>query len=126
MSLGETLAGDFRVEVGEGPATTSGHAAIVVRLVGRLDAASHDACDRRLGELVSSGTTRFVLDCADLTFVSSMGIGALLRLLRTVKPRGGGVSVCRANDAVRQTLMLAGLGKVLLLEPDVDSAARHL
>lgn len=126
MSLGETLAGEFRFDVIGSAVTTSGHPATVVSLVGRLDAGSHDACERRFGELVSAGSARIVLDCGELQFISSMGIGAILRLVRTVRPLGGGVSVCRANDAVRQTLMLAGLGKVLLLEADVESAARRL
>lgn len=126
MSLGETMTGEFRFEMGESPATTSGHPAVVVRLVGRLDASSNDGCDRRLSDLVSAGHHRIIFDCSELTFVSSMGIGTFLQVLRAVKPRGGGVSLCRTCDGVRQTLMLAGLGKVLMLEPDVESSARRL
>jgi anti-anti-sigma regulatory factor len=55
-----------------------------------------------------------------------MGLGAILRLLRGVKPLGGGIAVSGAADSVRQTLMLAGLGKVLMLEADVEAAARRL
>lgn len=127
MSLRDTLAGEFRLDViGSAVATSSGHPATVVSLVGRLDAGSHDACEHRFAELLASGSTRIVLDCGGLTFLSSMGLGAILRLLRGVKPHGGGVAVCGAADGVRQTLMLAGLGKVLLLETDVESAARRL
>jgi anti-anti-sigma factor len=126
MTLGEILAGDFRVTVVGSAATTSGHPATVVSLVGRLEASSHDACERHFGELLSSGTTRVVLDCRELTFISSMGLGAILRLLRGVKPLGGGIAVSGAADSVRQTLMLAGLGKVLMLEADVEAAARRL
>lgn len=126
MSPDETMTGEFRFETSESPPTTSGHAAIVVRLVGRLDASSNAGCDRRLADLVSAGHHRFIFECSELSFVSSMGIGTFLQVLRSVKSRGGGVTLCRTCDGVRQTLMLAGLGKVLMLEPDLESSARRL
>jgi anti-sigma B factor antagonist len=54
----------------------------VIRLNGALDARSVNGFRDQLSALIAAGAVRFVVDAAQLRFVDSMGLGALLYLRR--------------------------------------------
>ena len=50
----------------------------VVNLRGRIDAASASAFDSSLRGLIGSGASRILINCAELRYVSSVGIGMIV------------------------------------------------
>jgi stage II sporulation protein AA (anti-sigma F factor antagonist) len=98
----------------------------VVVLVGKLDAISQAVAERYLESVVAEGATHVVLDCAELEFISSAGIRALLFLVKRVKPIGGAVSVCAPRPHVRQMLEFTGLKSILSISGTVEEGRAAL
>ena len=69
--------------------------ATVVALCGELDVASSQELSDELAELIENGTTDLVIDLAQLAFIDSTGLSAILR--GEPKPREGASGVARAE-----------------------------
>lgn len=76
-----------------------------ISLTGRLDSAQCDKARRFLNDIQSSVT----LDCTDLKFMSSAGIGVLLVLQKRVALVGGTVALKNASHSIRDIFRYTGL-----------------
>jgi anti-anti-sigma factor len=78
-----------------------------------------------LTKYVESGPANIILDLADIDFVDSSGLGALVQLVKKATGEGGTVQVV-TNPRVTQTVKLVRLEKYLSLQPSVDAAIANL
>ncbi len=83
-----------------------------VALVGRLDAAEVPSARAALGAL--SGT--LTLDCSQLDYVSSAGIGLIVETYRRLHQGGHTLKLVNLLPRVRNVFAFAGLDRVLTLE----------
>ena len=97
----------------------------VVQCGGSLDADSVGAFKKVVGDLVNSGAVRLVIDCAQLTFVDSMGLGAMISLLRRVRSREGDLKVAAIADDVKTIFEITRLHRLFDVCPDAASACRQ-
>jgi anti-anti-sigma factor len=95
-----------------------------VKVRGRLDAYSADHAAAELDELVRAGAHRLSVDCSEVTYLSSVGIGLLLRLHRELKGLGGAFRVHSPSEPVREVLGLAKL-LPLLVGPPPEQRGRN-
>jgi anti-anti-sigma factor len=85
-----------------------------VRLAGELDMAAAFRLEPELDRLLAAGDVRaLVLDLADVGFVDSAGLGALLSIRERTGRLGIELAIARPSDAVRRLLELAGSDDVL-------------
>ena len=77
-----------------------------------------EAVYRLLGE----NKKHFVIDLGDVRFINSMGLGALIASLTSVRNRGGDMCLARVKDKVQGILMITKLVKVFRLYETVDKA----
>jgi anti-sigma B factor antagonist len=112
---------------------------------GRLDLELAPAFRSRLQELIESGHRNLVIDLAEVSFIDSSGLGALisaLKLLKTPKERRsaerrrsprvssrrksrrGDVRLAAAQPAVMSLLEVIRLDRVFASYPSVDAAVR--
>lgn len=106
--------------------TDAAHAACLA-LVGRLDAAWSESVAAALEDAIRLGRPRIELDMRETTFVSSVGIGTILRALTRFRAVGGTLVIVGASDPVRDMLRVAKLDALLGLraEPARPAAARE-
>lgn len=97
--------------------------AVRLRLAGRLDAAWSDATAAALEQAVRSGRSRIELDLAEVSFMSSVGIGVIVAAVGRFRAVGGTLAVVEASDAVRTMLKIARLESLLSVAPAARSAA---
>jgi anti-sigma B factor antagonist len=83
-----------------------------VALRGRLDAAAADQADRDLKALQGS----LALDCAQLDYISSAGIGVLIETYKRLKQSGHSMTLVNMLPRVRSIFTYAGLDRVLTIE----------
>ena len=76
----------------------------------------------QLETLVDSGIKQIIVDCTRLEYISSYGIGVLVRLHNKLAKHGGDVKVAAAQSKVLQVLTLMRMGKVFEIYPDVNAA----
>ena len=87
----------------------------VLSLRGDLDLATAPDLEAAGRDLPGSPET-VILDLAELAFVDSSGITAIVRLHRIFSTRGGQVVLRRPRPFVREILHVAGLDRVLTIE----------
>lgn len=91
-------------------------------LSGRLDASSADVFVEHVEAEIRAGAERICLDMTEVGFVSSVGLGALLRIVSRLRSSGGRLSLVSASDAVAEMLRVTRLDKVLAVGTVADSA----
>ena len=84
-----------------------------VVLSGRLDAAQ---CDRALQFLDALPAPR-VLDLASLEYISSAGLGVLLKTQKRVMAAGAGLRLVNANKHIRDIFKYAGFDRIFEIVP---------
>lgn len=84
-----------------------------ISLSGRLDASSADAFVEHVEAEIRVGADLIALDMTEVVFVSSVGLGALLRLSSRVRSGGGRLALVAASDAVTEMLRVTRLDKVI-------------
>lgn len=97
----------------------------VVRCGGSLDADSIAAFKKIAYELVDKGATRLVVDCSDLTFVDSMGLGVLISLLRRVRQGNGDVKMASLSDDVKTIFEITRLHRLFEVCADTTTAIKR-
>lgn len=85
---------------------------VVLGLTGRLDAESARPLQSRLQALIGEGETRFAVETAGLSYMSSSGIRLFLETAKQLQPQGGRVVLCALQDPVRRVLEVAGLASL--------------
>ena len=91
----------------------------IVALHGELDLASADGLAEALVEMAGS---TLVVDLADLSFMDSSGIGALVVARNRIRAKGAGeLVVARPNAIVQKALEIVGLSAWIVdWSPDWD------
>ncbi len=85
-----------------------------VAVSGRLDSYWADHLGETLTEVVRQGRHRIRLDCSQITFLSSAGIGVLLRFHKELKAIGGLFRVVDPSPAVTTVLRMTKLTELLV------------
>lgn len=83
-----------------------------VILVGRFDASQADEAARVFDTLAGPS----VLDCAGLDYISSMGLGVLLKTQKRLRTQGAGLKLVRVNRHIREILTYAGFHQIFEME----------
>lgn len=95
---------------------------LIVELTGRLDVESSDYLMECVQEELDSGAQSVVLDCQNLEYISSIGLGTIVRAALRVRKQKGFIALANVSGMVADVMNVAGLGKVFHLYPDVASA----
>ncbi|MBX7057463.1 MAG: STAS domain-containing protein [Leptospirales bacterium] len=90
--------------------STELHGAItVVSLVGNFDSEASFKLESELIALLKGGSRRILLDCKQLAYVSSSGIGAIMSAGQQVRDLRGDLKLCGLQPAIRRLLQYLGL-----------------
>jgi anti-anti-sigma factor len=105
--------------------------ALEVRLKGRLDNYWTEHLRRNLDELIRAGAHGIHLNLSEISFLSSAGVGLLMRVHAQLKSIGGSLVITSPSERVKQVLDLCKLSPILLFEripaapPVHETKARH-
>ena len=100
---------------------------VVLRLSGRLDASNVGTLATRLRSAIEAGERRFVLDAAQLAYVDSAGLQALLVAAKALQPLAGRIVLATLQQPVRRIVDIAGLSSIFTIfstESDAVAALR--
>lgn len=91
-------------------------------LSGQLETMHCDYLYSVIEKQIQRGHKRLVLDCSELSYVSSMGLGMVLRAHAKMKKLGGDVRLAGVNGMVADVVKMVRLDRVLHMYPTVDEA----
>lgn len=93
---------------------------------GRLDGATGPAFDNDVAQLIAGGADKVLLDLAELQYISSAGLRAVLLAAKRLKSVGGQLVLCSLNDQVREIFEVSGFTRFLDISPSQDEAMSRM
>ena len=75
-----------------------------------------------LSQFVELGCTKLIVDCTRLTYISSYGLGVLVRLHKKLAAKGGNVKLAAVAGPVPTVLSMSRLNRVFQIFPTVADA----
>jgi len=85
---------------------------MVAILVGSLDTAAAAETEKALSPLNDVEGKNIILDCTDLTYISSAGLRIFLAILQNAQEKGGHVYIKGINDSVRAIFNITGFSHI--------------
>jgi anti-sigma B factor antagonist len=97
-----------------------------VAVGGELDFSEAGQLGSTLEQLRADGSRWFVLDLADLTFIDSSGINALVVAAKATSASGGALIVVAARQHVQRVFEIVKLSEFIPLEAGLDEALQRI
>ncbi len=94
----------------------------VLHLDGRLNMVSAARLREAVTSTVAKGNTRIAVDLADVDFMDSSGLGALISGLKTARQAGGDLRIAAPSEQVKLVLQLTNMERVLLAHERAETA----
>jgi anti-sigma B factor antagonist len=94
----------------------------VLVLAGRLDTETAADLELALQDLQAAGASHFVIDLAEIGYVSSAGLRVLLALAKQLEGGRGSLRLCALNESVKQVFDVAGFSRLFAIFPDRNAA----
>lgn len=85
-------------------------------LSGRMDTATAAAFQAELAPLMQAKGADIRLDCAELAYVSSIGLRLFLLLQKSVSANGGSLVLTGLNPQVKQVFDITGFSKIIRIQ----------
>ena len=95
----------------------------IILLEGSLDAYSFPQLESTLSTLRENNRHRVILDCANLEYISSAALGALIGFARHAREVNGDLKLVRLPAKIYNIIELLGFHKILEICPDTHEAA---
>jgi anti-anti-sigma factor len=94
----------------------------VAKLCGFIDRHAIDILDRSLKKALDDNRTKIVVNCAELNYISSSGMGVFIAYALKARNRGGDIRFCNMRDAPRTTITMLGLHNHFQIYESEDQA----
>jgi len=95
---------------------------VAVVLTGKIDADNCSYLLECVEEEILEGRTKLILDCGLLEYISSMGLGMLVRVNSRMKKLGGDVKLAGVHGTVAEILSVVGLNRLFQIYDTVGDA----
>jgi anti-sigma B factor antagonist len=99
---------------------------VAVVLSGKLNEENCHYLFECVEEQVRDNRKKVILDCGRLEFISSMGLGMLVRVHARMNKLGGDVKLPALQTKVIQIISVVGLNRIFHIYPTVDDAIAAL
>jgi len=95
---------------------------LIISADGGIDKQTSKKFVEQIFKLIENGMTKIIVDCQKLTYISSWGLGVLLRLHKRAKAAGGEVKIANVHSRIVALLNVTHLNKIFGIYPDVNRA----
>jgi len=102
--------------------TTEINGIIILALEGRLETATTVIYDEAFASAHATGANKIVLDCRDLTYISSVGLRSILQSLKRLAASDGDLAIAAPAPMVMEIFELSGFKSLLSIHTNRDQA----
>lgn len=99
-----------------------GRGCTVIEVHGDLDMATAPQLREGLQRLVDAGDRQVVVDLAEVPFMDSSALGALVVMMKALRDVGGRLSLAGVQPAVLSVLKITSVDRVIDMYADVQEA----
>lgn len=94
----------------------------VVTMAGRLDTENMPAFDAQMAPLLAEPHRRILMDLGAVTFISSLGLRSLLKVIKHAAASGGRAALFAVPAPIFEVIEMTGFSSLVDLYPDRASA----
>lgn len=87
-----------------------------IKTAKKIDASTAPALDKQLKSLLAGGETELVVDMAETTYISSVGLRAFASAQKKINAAGGSMVLTHAQPCIIEIFEVTGFGGVLTFE----------
>lgn len=98
----------------------------LITVVGEVDASSSLELDNAISQAVESGNKQFLVDCSQLEYISSAGLGVFMSYIEDFKNNGITMILFGLNDKVANVFQILGLDQLLSIKESKEEAKGSL
>ena len=98
----------------------------IINLSGRIDAGTARDFESFFSDIMRKGNRFFILEAENLDYISSAGIGALVRLIQRLKAQDGAGGFINLNNEIAMLMDFFGLNEELPIFSGIDEARASL
>lgn len=102
--------------------STSKNNVTVVRVTGRLDAATSGEFEQACEQAIAAGAHTLILEVGQLRYVSSAGLRVVLSAAKAVQGKGGTLCVAGLGGMVREVFEISGFSGLFPQHESVEAA----
>ena len=95
---------------------------LVIAVSGHLDNESSDFFFDCIRGQIEEGNRKLVIDCRGIEYISSLGLGMLVRANSRLKKVGGAVKLARIEGVIADVIKAVGLHRLFNMYPTVREA----
>ena len=89
---------------------------MTARLIGRLDTPASVEVSREIQPLLDNADKTIVLDCSEMSYISSSGLRIFLTVRKAAASKGGRVVIKGLSSEIRQVFMMTGFLQLFEIE----------
>jgi anti-sigma B factor antagonist len=79
---------------------------------GHLDAHNVDRFEKEMVKLISSKIVNIIINCKELNYISSAGMGIIMGYLDEIREKGGDIKLCCVDERVYEIFDLVGFTEI--------------
>jgi anti-anti-sigma factor len=99
---------------------------VTLSLSGKLDTTTAKTFEEKILGQIESGERRFVIDLAQLDYISSAGLRVFVLAAKRLNSANGKIVLCSLKDSVREVFDIAGFTSIFSVYGSHDEAIRNL
>ncbi|GHT01525.1 anti-sigma factor antagonist [Bacteroidia bacterium] len=88
-------------------------AQVVINLSGRLDTTNSEAFDKKIADFIDTPPADMVVDCRELTYISSSGLRVFLSLQKSANKAQKKLTFRNINAEIKEILDMTGFSQIL-------------
>ncbi|NLO99554.1 MAG: STAS domain-containing protein [Clostridiaceae bacterium] len=89
---------------------------VIISVKGEIDIYSAPDFKESLYKSINDVQQNIILDCRDLTYIDSMGLGILVGALKRVREKDRNITIRNPRNTVRKLFRITGLDKAFIIE----------
>jgi anti-sigma B factor antagonist len=89
---------------------------------GHLDAHNVERFEKEMVKLIAGDVVNIVINCKELNYISSAGMGIIMGYLDEIREKGGDIKLCSVDQRVYEIFDLVGFTEIYDFLSDEDVA----
>jgi anti-sigma B factor antagonist len=85
----------------------------IIGIEGDLDASSSIQLDQAIEECVFNKETKIIVDCSQLEYISSAGLGVFMSYIHDFQENNISLVLCQLSEKVRNVFQILGLDELI-------------
>lgn len=96
--------------------------ALIARVGGRIDGANADDFEMAMQTGIRNFEGPFIIDCEGLSYISSVGMRAILAIAKTLGERNAKFAICSLSEPIAELFRISGFGQIMSIHSSRSDA----